>query len=82
MRITVRTIGRLSGHLPAGRAPECELKVAPETDLVAVMAALGLSTARDYLVIRNGRPIATAAQAGVVVAEGDRLTILPKPKVG
>ena len=82
MRITVRTIGRLSGQLPAGGGPESEIEVAPQTRLVEVMAAFAFSTARDYLVIRNEIPIPTAAQADVVLEDGDRLTILPKPKVG
>ena len=82
MRISVRTIGRLSGHLPNGATTEAVVEVAPGARLTEVMADLGLSRARDYLVIRNETPIPSAAQGDVRLEEGDHLTILPKPKVG
>jgi len=87
MRVTVRTIARLGAHLPGdasrpGQGAEIELEVPPGTTPSEIIARLGLSDDRLYLVKVNGRVLPLARHALVRLRDRDRLTILPKPKYG
>ena len=87
MRVTVRTIARLGGHLPrtappGGQGPEIELEVPPDTTPSEVIARLGLSDDRLYLVKVNGHVLPLARHAEARLRDRDHLTILPKPKYG
>ena len=87
MKVTVRTILRLGGHLPSGgasggQANEIALEVPAETTPWDVMRRLGLSEDRLYLVKVNGAVLPLARHGAARLKERDELTILPKPKYG
>ena len=87
MRVTVRTIARLGGHRPradstGGPGTQVELEVPPDTTPSEIIARLGLSDDRLYLVKVNGRVLPLARHAQARLSDKDQLTILPKPKYG
>ena len=87
MRVTVRTIARLGGHLPRADSPgglnnQIELEVPPDTTPSEIIERLGLSDDRLYLVKVNGRVLPLARHALARLRDKDHLTILPKPKYG
>ena len=92
MRITVRTIVRLGGHLATADASTPDLpgspgiRIARDTTPGAtpseVIRELGLSSERTYLVKVNGRIVPQTRHATTRLRDGDEVTILPKPKYG
>ena len=85
--MTVRTIVRLGGHLPradsaGGFGTQVELEVPPNTTPSDIIARLGLSDDRLYLVKVNGQVLPLARHAQARLSDNDQLTILPKPKYG
>ena len=86
MKITVRTIVRLGGHLPpgrtAGQGTEIALDAPPDSTPADIIRELGLSDERLYLVKVNAKVLPLAQQSTARLRDGDSLTILPKPKYG
>lgn len=87
MKIALRTIVRLGGHLPQGGASgdqgkRVELDVPADTTPRDLMRRLGLSTDRNYLVKVNGEIVPQSRHGLARLRDNDELTILPKPKYG
>ncbi len=83
MKVTVRSIVRLAAQVPAGRHGNCiELEVGPAATPADLIARLGLSAERSYLVMVNGEIVPEARQDVARLRDNDEVTILPKPKVG
>jgi sulfur carrier protein ThiS len=87
VKITLRTIVRLGGHLPRGTSPgsagnQIELDVTSDATPWDVMRRLGLSRDRNYLVKVNGAIVPQPRHGLVRLEENDEVTILPKPKYG
>ena len=83
MKITFKTSGMLVKHLPPGsERGEIELEVADGATPVDVIRQLGMDEGGAYLVIHNGATVPKAERAGLHLAEGDRLAIVPPLKGG
>ena len=87
MKIVLRTIVRLGGHLPQGASPprsgeQIELEVPSGATPQDVMRLLGLSSDRNYLVKVNGAIVPQARHGQARLSAGDEVTVLPKPKYG
>jgi len=83
MRITVKTAGLLSKHLPPGsRGSSAQIEVADDASPRDVIAALGLPPDENYLVSLNDTIVPPSERASRKLAENDRLAILPPLKAG
>ncbi|MEE8533236.1 MAG: MoaD/ThiS family protein [Alphaproteobacteria bacterium] len=83
MKIRFKTAGLLGRHLPPGSSGNAaELDVAEGATPVDVMRQLGLPLDGTYLVMLNGASVPTAERAPRVLAENDRLAIMPPLRGG
>lgn len=83
MKVFVRSIVRLAAQVPPARdGHRFELEVGAAATPADVIARLGLSADRSYLVVVNGRIVPEARHAAAGLRDNDELMILPKPKVG
>ncbi len=83
MKITVKTVGWLSHHLPGDPADnQAEVEVAEGATPEGVIAQLALPTDHDYAVEINGTLVPHGEHGSRALAAGDLLAILHVPKVG
>lgn len=83
MKITVKTVGWLSHHLP-GDPPDnqAEVEVAEGATPEDIIAQLALPTDHHYAVKINDAPVPSDEHGSRVLAAGDLLAILHVPKAG
>jgi sulfur carrier protein ThiS len=83
MKIQFKTGGLLVEHLPAGSSGNAvELEVSVGATPMDVMGQLGMPTDENYLVSLNGEVVVISERATRVLAENDRLAIMPPLKGG
>ena len=83
MRIAFKTAGLLVKYLPAGsRDRTASLELPAGATPLDVIRKLGMPEDGSYLVILNGASVPKAERAGLALAEGDSLSIMPPLKGG
>ena len=83
MKIRFKTSGLFVEHLPAGGSgTTTELEVADGATPVDVMRQLSMPTDENYLVSLNGEVVVISERGSRVLAENDRLAIMPPIKGG
>ena len=83
MKIQFKTGGLFVEHLPAGSSGNrAELEVPAGATPMDVMGQLGMPTDENYLVSLNGEVVVISERATRVLAENDRLAIMPPLKGG
>ena len=83
MKIQFKTGGLFVKHLPTGTPGNtAELEVAEGATAMDVMRQLGMPTDENYLVSLNGEVVVISERATKVLAEDDRLAIMPPLKGG
>ena len=83
MKIQFKTGGLLVEHLPAGSTGNtAELEVPEGATPTDVMGQLGMPMDENYLVSLNGEVVVISERDTRVLAEKDRLAIMPPLKGG
>lgn len=83
MKVRIKTAGLLGRYLPPGSGRNAaELEVPAGSTPLDIMKRLGLPLENTYLVSLNGTVITSAERDAVVLAEDDRLAIMPPLKGG
>ena len=83
MKVTVKLLGKLRSHLPAGSGfGETTLEVGAGTTTARVLQTLRLPGDETYLIMVNDERIAAAELGSRVLDEGDTVTIAPPIKGG
>jgi sulfur carrier protein ThiS len=83
MKIQFKTGGLFIEHLPAGSSGgTVELEVPDGATPTDVMRRLGMPLDENYLVSLNGEVVVTSERDTRVLAEDDRLAIMPPLKGG
>ena len=83
MKIQFKTGGLLVEHLPAGSTgTKVELEVPEGATPTDVMGQLGMPMDENYLVSLNGEVVVISERNTRVLAENDRLAIMPPLKGG
>jgi len=83
MKIQFKTGGLFVEHLPAGSSGgKAELEVPDGATPADVMRQLGIPLDENYLVSLNGEVVVSSARDTRVLAEGDRLAVMPPLKGG
>ena len=82
MKITVKTVGWLSHHLPGDPADnQADVEVDEGATPDAVIAQLALPTDHKYAVTINGDLVPQGEHGSRALAAGDLLAILHEPKL-
>ena len=83
MKIHFKTGGLFVEHLPADSdGNTAELDVAEGATPIDVMRQLGMPLEENYLVSLNGEVVVISERDTKVLAEGDRLAVMPPLKGG
>ena len=83
MRIQFKTGGLFVEHLPAGSTGNtAELEVPEGATPMDVMRQLGMPLDENYLMSLNGEVVVTSERDTRVLAENDRLVVMPPLKGG
>ncbi len=83
MKVQFKTGGLFVEHLPAGSTGNAaELEVPEDATPVDVMRQLGMPLDENYLVSLNGEVVVISERDAQVLAENDRLAIMPPLKGG
>ncbi len=83
MKIQFKTGGLLVEHLPAGSTGNtAELEVPDGATPMDVMRQLGMPVDENYLVSLNGEVVVISERDTRMLAENDRLAIMPPLKGG
>ncbi len=83
MKITIKTVGWLSHHLPGDPADnQAEVEVAEGATPEGVIAQLALPTDHHYAVKINATLVPRGEHGSRALAAGDLLAILHVPKTG
>jgi len=80
MSVHVRLTGRLSDLVPRGEG-EADLDIAGDT-LADLVDAIGLEGEEHLLTAVNGTMVPADERAGRLLADGDRVTMMPPVKGG
>ena len=83
MRISVKTGGLLSRHLPEGSsANRAQLDIEDGLGPLDVLRLLGMPEDQPYLIMLNGQVVPTAERPATKLAEDDELGLFPPLKGG
>lgn len=83
MKITVKTAGLLTRHLPPGNTGStAEIDVAEGATPNDVVVQLGMPPGGSYLIMLNGTSLPKAERATRALAENDTLAIMPPLRGG
>ncbi len=83
MKIKVKTAGSLGRFLPEGSEGNlAEIEVTAGATPMDVIRQLAMPGDGTYLVILNGTTVPKAERASQMLAEGDKLSIMPPLKGG
>ena len=83
MKIQFKTGGLFVEHLPAGSSGgKAELEVPDGATPTDVMRQLGMPLDENYLVSLNGEVVVSSERGTRVLAENDRLVVMPPLKGG
>ena len=83
MKITVKTAGLLSRHLPPGNTGStAEIEVAEGATPIDVVVQLGMPPGESYLITLNGVSLPKADRATRTLSADDTLAIMPPLRGG
>jgi len=83
VKITVKTTGLLSDHLPPGASGDsAELEVPEGATPEELMSELGMPLDEGYLVVVNDELVPKAERARRALEAGDQLMIMPPLRGG
>jgi thiamine biosynthesis protein ThiS len=83
MRVSIRTAGLVSRHLPPGSTGnKAQINLADGMTVAGVIAHLKLPDGRGYVTSVNGEMVPPPKWSEHVIKDGDQLAILPPMKGG